>query len=135
MKSWNLTLSSPSTSMLPIKLIEHHLYLSLIHHQHVDTLRTDLCCVCMLVFYLRVSVCVCVVSLCACMCHVCVHVSCVHTCVICVHACVTCVRACVMCVHAYMCHVRACMCHVCVSCVMCVHTYVVYAFRGVRVDV
>ena len=85
MKSWNLTLSSPSTSMLPIKLIEHHLYLSLIHYQHVDTLRTDLCCVCMLVFYLRVSVRVRVVSLCACMCHVC----------------------------ACMCHVCACMCHVC----------------------
>ena len=59
--------------MLPIKLIEHHLYLSLIHHQHVDTLRTDLCCVCMLVFYLCVSVCVHVVSLCVCMCHVCAY--------------------------------------------------------------
>ena len=73
MKSWNLTLSSPSTSMLPIKLIKLHLYLSLIHRQHIETRSTDLCCGCMLMCFTCVSACVHdvhvhIVLLCACMC-------------------------------------------------------------------
>ena len=64
----------------------------------IDTLRTDLCCVCVYacVFYLRVSACV----------RACVH-ACVCVCV-CVWMCRVCVHVCV-----WMCHVCACMC-VCV---------------------
>ena len=35
-----------------------HLYLSFIQHQHIDTPRTDLCCVYACAFYVRVSGCV-----------------------------------------------------------------------------
>ena len=90
--------------MLPIKLVEHHLYLSLIHHQHVDTLRTDLCmyaCVC-------VSACMCACCPSVCL-HVCVDVCvCVWMCHVCVHMCVWMCHVCVhMCV--WMCHVCACV--------------------------
>ena len=106
MKSWNLTLSSPSTSMSPIMLLEHHLH-SL---QHIDAHSTGL-------YYVCICVCVCV----------CVYVSaCVDACCVCLHACMclsvcvhTCTSVCMrMCVHAYVC---ACVC----ACVyMCVCTCV-----------
>ena len=61
-----------------------HLYLSFIQHQHIDTPRTDLCCVYACAFYVCVSgcACACLVPLSACMC------GCVCGCVMCVvHVC------------------------------------------------
>ena len=60
MKSWNLTLSLPSTSTPPIVLLEHHLH----NLHHIDAYSTGLSCVCV---YVYVSACVdlCHVRLCA----------------------------------------------------------------------
>ena len=123
MKSWNLTLSLPKYQYAANKIGRASFVLvthSPIHHQHVDTLRTDLCMyacvsVCMLVCVL---VHVCVLSLCvlACVCGcVCVDVSCVRT-----YVCVD-----VSCVRVWMCGMCVCVdvsC-VCVHVSVCVHVF------------